>query len=157
VRRFPTRPSQRDVRNTLEWLSGGTEMEQSVKRGRQPEGFVNDEIAAWRNRQPNLLLERNKRRIATPPGMSEPIMLGWLADGSGDWLGHESVEITAAMVGKRVAVAFYVETKTKDGVLSDAQKTFIKNAIEAGAIAGVARSRADCDEIRARWLERMAT
>lgn len=130
-------------------------MEQAQKRGRQKEGLVNDAIAEWARLHPELLLGRNKRRLATPPGMDSPIMLGWLVEGSSDWVGHESVVITPEMVGKRIAVALYIETKRRDGgVTSGAQDKFLDAARDAGAMVGIARSYEDCGLIRARWWER---
>lgn len=146
------------MRNLTAFYAGETSMEQAPtrKRGPQPEGEVNKEIARWRSQQGNLLLERNKRRLATPPGMDSPIMLGWLVEGSSDWVGHESVVITPEMVGKRIAVALYIETKRRDGgVTSEAQDKFLDNARDAGAMVGIARSYEDCGLIRARWWERM--
>src|SRR5690348_16678304 len=91
-------------------------METATKRtGPQPEGETNKAIAAWRNLKPNLLLERNKRRLATPVGSNTPIMLGWGEDGSPDWCGYLSVTITPAMLHKRIAVFVGIEAKRPDG------------------------------------------
>lgn len=65
---------------------------------------------------------------------------GWMIPASSDLIGHHSLIITPAMVGKCVAVAMYVEVKTNDGVVAREQQHFIDNAIKAGAITGVARS-----------------
>lgn len=130
-------------------------MEAPSTRGRQPESDVNDEVSAWRNRQPDMLLERNKRRLATPVGWHTPIMLGWLCDGSSDWVGHKSLIVTPGMVGKRIAVPVYIEDKSKSGTLSETQEAFLNNARDAGAIVGVARSAADCDAIVEVWWRRM--
>lgn len=154
--RVKPRLSQRDIRNHLRFLAGETDMEQSVKRGRQKEGLTNDAIAEWRKLHPNLLLERNKRRLATPPGMSQPIMLGWMAEGSPDWVGYLSVTITPAMLNRRVAIFCGIEAKRADGgVVSGEQEAFINAASDAGAIAGVARNAEDAEAVLTRWLEKV--
>ncbi len=63
-----------------------------------------------------------------------------LVPGSSDLIGPQSIEITPAMVGRRVAVFTAIETKTKKGRLSDAQRRFIDTMIELGGIADCARS-----------------
>lgn len=153
--RIKDKPSKREVRNLLTFYAGGTTMEAPKVRGRQPEGLVNDDIAAKRHEVSGLYLERNKRRLAVPVGYHEAIMLGWGPDGAPDWNGDFSIVITPAMVGKRISPAIYVETKTEKGVVSDAQETFLNAATDRGAIAGVARSGADINRIVAMWLERL--
>jgi len=155
VTRIKDKPSKREVRNLMTFYAGGTNMEAPRTRGRQPESDVNDEVARWRSREPDLLLERNKRRLATPVGYHQPIMLGWLVDGSSDWVGHKTIVITPAMVGKKIAVPVYIEDKSKSGVLSEAQEIFLDNARDAGAIVGVARSGTDCVGIVEMWWKRM--
>jgi hypothetical protein len=152
MKRFPTRPSQRDVRNTLEWLSGGTEMEAPTRKsGPQPEGDTNKAIAKWRALKPGLVLERNKRRLATPVGYHQPIMLGWDLPGSADWIGYRSLTITADMVGKKLAQFVAIEAKRPTGgVVSADQKTFLQAVIDAGGCAGVARNAEDAEEIYGR-------
>jgi hypothetical protein len=119
-----------------------------TRRGPQPEGSVNKEIAAWRNTKPGLVLERNKRRLATPVGYHSPIMLGWLVDGSSDWVGYRSVVITPDMVGKKLAQFVAIEAKSKDGVLKDEQEKFLNALKDAGGCCGVARS---FEEAEALW------
>jgi hypothetical protein len=148
MRRAPQAPSRREVRNQLEWLSGGTQMEAPKKRGRQPEGITNDAIAEWRHLHPELLLERNKRRLATPPGMKAPIELGWLCEGSADWIGYRSVVITPGMVGQRIAQFVAIEAKRADGgVVSKEQEAFLNALKDAGGVAGVARNAEDAEEL----------
>lgn len=159
--RFPRRPAQRAVRNQLAVMQAMHDnttpvIEQGgVKRGKQPEGLVNKAIAAWRKLRPSVFLERNKRRLATPVGYDKPIMLGYQAPGSSDWLGWESVVVTPAMCGRRIAVAMAVEAKTKTGRLGEEQEAFLNRLSDDGGIAGVATSAEDCELIRARWLARM--
>lgn len=160
---FVKRPSKMAVRNRIRGLTAlyqgcdtAPVMEVSVKRGPQPENEAHKEVAAWRNTEPGLLLERNKRRLATPVGMGEPIMLGWLCDGSADWIGYDSMIVTNEMVGQRIAVFVGIETKRPEGryKVREAQETFLNRAKDAGAIVGVARSREDCELIKRRWKER---
>ncbi len=116
-------------------------------RGPQPEGETNKAIAKWAALHPELLLGRNKRRLATPPGMKAPIMLGWLIDGSADWIGYRSVLITPAMVGRRIAQFVAIEAKRPDGtgVVSDEQERFLNALKDAGGVAIVACSAEDCE------------
>lgn len=154
--RIIKKPTQRQIKNTLTFWAGGTDMRAPVKRGPQPENEANKDVAGWRNRQKGLVLERNKRRLATPIGYHEPIMLGWLKDGSGDWIGHQSVTITPAMVGKKVAVFVGIESKRRDGGRTfEAQDKFMDELRDAGGITGVARTDADCDELVRQWWERV--
>lgn len=125
-------------------------MRPTVKRGPQPEGDVNKEIAAWRNTKKGLVLERNKRRLATPVGYDKPIMLGWLVDGSADWIGYRPLTITADMVGKTVAQFVAIEAKSKDGVLKDEQEKFLNAVKDAGGVAGVARSFEEAEAVYGR-------
>jgi hypothetical protein len=121
-----------------------------TKRGPQPEGSVNTEIAKWRAMKPGLVLERNKRRLATPVGYDKPIMLGWLLEGSADWIGYRSVMITPDMVGKRVAQFVAIEAKSTGGVLKDEQEKFLNALKDAGGCCGVARSFEEAEELYGR-------
>lgn len=154
---MPTRPSQRAIRNAMAFASGGTQMEQTVKRGPQEEGLTNKAIAKWAPLHPELVLGRNKRRLATPPGMSAPIMLGWLIDGSADWIGYRSVLITPGMIGKRIAQMVAIEAKSADGVLSADQEAFLNALKDAGGCCGVARSAEDAETIYRNWSDANAT
>jgi hypothetical protein len=150
--RYPNRPSQLAVANQIEWMSGGTNIRQTVKRGRQKEALVNDAIAAWAPLHPELVLGRNKRRLATPPGMKAPIMLGWLVDGSADWIGYRSIVVTPDMLGKRIAQFVAVEAKRPDGgVLSKEQEGFLNALKDAGGCCGVATCAQSAEAILSRW------
>jgi hypothetical protein len=151
-RRPPARPSQLRIRNQLAFAAGETVMEQSVKRGRQPEGLVNDAIAEWTALHPEMVLGRNKRRLATPPGMRAPIMLGWLVEGSADWIGYRSITITPEMVGKRIALFLAIEAKRPNGgVLSKEQEQFLNALKDAGGCCGVATCAETAESILTRW------
>lgn len=144
---MPPRPSQLRIRNQLAFAAGETVMEVSRKTGPQKERLTNDAIAAWSRLHPELVIGRNKRRLATPPGMSAPIMLGLLLDGSSDWIGYRSVVVTPAMVGQRLAQFVALEAKTETGVASAEQKAFISAVNHAGGVAGVVRSADDAEEL----------
>jgi hypothetical protein len=141
------RPSQRAVSNHLAFLNGETEMLAPQARGRQKEGLTNDAISEWRALHPELVLGRNKRRLATPPGMNKPILLGLLIDGSSDWIGYRTLTITPGMVGQRIAQFVAIESKSEYGVLSGEQEVFLNALKDAGGIGGVARSAEDAEEL----------
>jgi ribosomal protein S19 len=71
-----------------------------------------------------------------------------LCVGSSDIIGWTSVTITPEMVGKEVAVFTAVEVKKTKGKESDAQVNFIERVLEAGGIAGIARSEAEAERIQ---------
>ena len=68
-----------------------------------------------------------------------------LAPGSPDLIDWESVVVTPAMVGHRIARFVAIEAKAR-GRLTTAQSAFLAVAAGLGAIAGVARS---AEEFRA--------
>lgn len=147
------RPSQKAVRNQLAWMGGATQLEPTRKTGRQQESLTNDAIAEWLKLQPALMLGRNKRRLATPPGMSAPIMLGWLVEGSADWIGYYTTTITPQMVGRRVAVFVGLESKRPSGgVVSAEQEAFLNSLKDAGGIAAVVRSAEDAQAAVDRYV-----
>jgi hypothetical protein len=75
-------------------------------------------------------------------------MLGWMVDGSADWIGYRSLTITADMVGARIAQFVAIEAKRpKGGTLSEDQEIFIRAVTDAGGIAGVARNAQDAEEL----------
>jgi hypothetical protein len=62
-----------------------------------------------------------------------------LCEGSSDLIGWVPRIVTPEMVGSRVAVFLAIETKTKRGVVSNEQQSFIDAVNEAGGKAFVAR------------------
>ena len=70
-----------------------------------------------------------------------------LCKGSSDLIGFKSVEITADMVGKSVAVFTAIEIKTPKGKISESQQAFIDMVKAKGGLAGVARSISDAQEM----------
>jgi hypothetical protein len=71
-----------------------------------------------------------------------PLRAG-LCNGSSDYVGFVTMEITPDMVGKKVAVFTALETKTLTGEERIDQERFIKAVRRAGGIAGFVRSIAD--------------
>lgn len=71
-----------------------------------------------------------------------PLQAG-LVKGSSDLIGWRSLEVTPAMVGKRVAVFVAVEVKSRTGRATPEQINFINQVNAAGGIAGIARSEAE--------------
>lgn len=148
MRRTPPRVPLYRIANQLTWMAGGTAITQRKPRGRQKEGLTNDAIAEWLKLRPELVMGRNKRRLATPPGMSKPIMLGWLVDGSSDWIGYRTVIITPGMVGQRIAQFVAIEAKRADGgVVSREQEGFLNALKDAGGCCGVAHDAEEAEEI----------
>lgn len=70
-----------------------------------------------------------------------------LCVGSSDLIGWTEVEITAEMVGRKVAVFTAIEVKGAKGRTSQEQQNFISAVRTAGGLAGVARSREDFQKI----------
>lgn len=101
-------------------------------------------IRSWRN---NVGLFYSKR-ISHPScrcGLSinldnylVPVRAG-LCAGSADLIGFESITITPAMIGKKVAVFRADEIKYKNNPLSPAQKLWHKMCQDHGAIVNVIR------------------
>jgi hypothetical protein len=145
-------PTRRQTRVLSAFYAGelpaADDVKPRVKRGPQAEGGTNKAIAQWTALHPELFIARNKRRLATPVGYHKPIMLGWMVDGSADWIGYRSLTITADMVGTRIAQFVAIEAKRpKGGVLSEDQKAFIRAVNYAGGVAGVARNAEDAEEL----------
>ena len=80
-----------------------------------------------------------------------PITMG-LTSGSSDLIGWTPVEITAAMVGAKVAVFTAIECKrSSGGKTTIKQNHFIRRVKQAGGIAGVASSPDDAAAILRQW------
>lgn len=69
-----------------------------------------------------------------------------LTVGSGDLIGLETVVVTQAMVGRKVAVFASCETKTATGSIRDEQLNWQRFVNSAGGIAVIARSREDAEK-----------
>ena len=80
-----------------------------------------------------------------------PITMG-LTTGSSDLIGWTPVEITAEMVGAKVAVFTAIECKrSSGGKTSMKQNHFIRRVKQDGGIAGVASSPDAAGDILERW------
>ena len=60
-----------------------------------------------------------------------------LMKGSSDLIGWTTIEITADMVGQKVAVFTAVELKTKNDTSSPEQRNFVEQVHKAGGLAGI--------------------
>lgn len=68
-----------------------------------------------------------------------------LFPGSGDLIGWHTIEITPAMVGRKVAVFLNIEVKQTKGRERDNQINFARAVKAAGGISFVARCEEDVD------------
>lgn len=118
--------------------------------------IVND-IMKSLSRQ-GVTLFRNVRGMFLTPDGKRKVAAGLLAPGASDLIGFRRVVVTPEMVGKTVAVAVFVEVKTKIGRVSIEQSDFISFAKENGAIAGVCRSSGEAEnlirEVHQMWSRR---
>lgn len=70
--------------------------------------------------------------------------------GSGDLIGWKSVLITPEMVGTTMAQFLSIEVKRlRGGSKAEAQKTWARNVVAAGGLAGFARSTEEAEAILA--------
>lgn len=70
---------------------------------------------------------------------ARPLHAG-LVKGSSDLIGWHSIEVTPALLGRRLAVFVGLEAKTGSGRLEREQLAFIAAVLRAGGIAGEART-----------------
>jgi len=75
---------------------------------------------------------------------ARPLKAG-LCKGSSDLIGWRSVEITADMVGQRLAVFVAIEVKSPKGRPTKPQLNFIEQVQAAGGIGTIARSATDAN------------
>jgi hypothetical protein len=73
---------------------------------------------------------------------ARPLHAG-LCTGSSDLIGWRSIEVTADMVGRRLAVFSAVEVKSATGRPTEQQRAFLGAVQDAGGVACVARSVED--------------
>lgn len=168
---FKTRPSQRQIRNTLNtwaWMANAKEGDAAPKMEAQPapttstrkpsnprrklEAKVADEIKDWRMRRGDVRLWRNTVGAYPLPGNKGWLRYG-LCTGSADFIGLRSVVVSPEMVGRRIAVFFALECKAEGGVLEPHQETWLNEVRDAGAIVGVARSAEEAEDVIRRWEE----
>lgn len=103
--------------------------------------FRNNVGTAWQGQvknYPNRYVEIQQAR---------PVHFG-LCEGSSDFIGWATVEITPEMVGRKVAVFTSIEAKViKGGNGSAPQKNWLAVVRAAGGIAGIARTPAEADAL----------
>ncbi len=75
-----------------------------------------------------------------------PLKAG-LCTGSSDLIGWTTKTITPEMVGSKVAIFTALEVKTQKGTSSPEQRNFIKQVVDNGGLAGIARSEEDAVNI----------
>jgi hypothetical protein len=97
------------------------------------------------------VVKRGPGHAALAPGdivirNPRPLRAG-LCSGSSDLVGWRSVTITPEMVGTRVALFVAIEVKAPCGRATAEQKNFIARVVEAGGVAGIARSPRDAEVI----------
>jgi len=93
-----------------------------------------------------VLFRNNRGKFLTLDG-KRTVMAGLSVNGSSDLIGWHSVEVTAEMVGKRVAIFTAVEVKTAKGEIRPEQERFIDNLNAAGGKGIFARNEQDVDSI----------
>ena len=100
------------------------------------------------------LMERVLRRLRKDPGLRirrnltgtfrsmngiHTVQVGF-GQGSADLIGWRSIVVTPELVGRRVAVFTALELKGRRTPWQPGQKDFLRQAQEAGCIAGMART-----------------
>ena len=104
------------------------------------ESNIQREIYFHLNRGNSRVFRNNVGTATTESG--EFIRFG-LEVGSGDLIGWESIDITADMVGKKIARFLSVEVKSKTGKATESQKNWLDNVNKHGGRAIIANSAED--------------
>ena len=104
------------------------------------ESNIQREIYFHLNRGNSRVFRNNVGTATTNTG--EFIRFG-LEVGSGDLIGWESIEITADMVGQKIARFLSVEVKSKTGKASEAQKNWCNTVNRFGGRAIITNSVED--------------
>lgn len=112
--------------------------------------FRNNVGAAW---QGSNFTIRDRRLIE---GKARYVVYG-LAPGSSDLVAVRSIEITPDMVGKRIAVAGFIETKVDGQTTTTEQKNFLKMGYRLGAITAVATTVEEARNALTDWKPRLWT
>lgn len=89
---------------------------------------------------------RNNSGVAKYPDGST-VRYGVANPGGSDLIGWRSIVVTPDMVGKKLAIFTAIECKSKNGVVSGEQQTFLNAVRKAGGYSGVARSEQDALDI----------
>lgn len=152
MKRFPSRVSQRDVRNWQQGMSAlvhGTVPQFETVKQRKPQGTPEKDVMSAikdyaRSRGDVTLWRNNVGSMEWAPGR-------WLryglCTGSSDFIGLTSRVIRPEDVGTRMAIFTAIEAKAEKGVVSAEQEQFIAAVRKAGGIAGVVRSAEDAERL----------
>lgn len=90
---------------------------------------------------------RNNRGMFLTLDGSRKVRAGLEVDGSSDLIGFTPVEITADMVGKKIAVFTAIEVKRPGGSKTKSQKDFVDFINKQGGLAGFATCEAEAVNI----------
>jgi hypothetical protein len=159
MRKFPSRPSRRSIRNSLQGMSalalGTVPVFEAAparkKTGRQKESLVNDAAKEWARARNGVLYRNRRGMVELSSGAKMPIGLG--PNGTGDLIGYMRVRITPEMVGRVLPIYTEIESKTDSGKLAEHQQARIEELRDVQAIAGCVRNVDDCEQIMARWRD----
>lgn len=91
-----------------------------------------------------VLFRNNRGKFRTLDG-KRIVEAGLSVNGSSDLIGWQSVEVTADMIGQKIAVFVAVEVKTEKGAIRPEQQRFIDNLNAAGGKGIFARNEKDID------------
>lgn len=115
--------------------------------GIQPETVLQSRIRLAVSAEcPDVVMFRNHTGALRDPKSGRLVTFG-LAPGSPDLVGWKIVQVTAEMVGQRVAIFCGVEVKTPIGRLRDDQRNFLDRLTAGGGLAGVVRSELDAVQL----------
>lgn len=163
TRQLPNNPSRRAVRNAVnaakalyapEIYGAVVEVEQAPpprKRGsyESREESSNDALKAWRIARPDVRMWRNN--VGVYQYANGKFLRYGLCNGSSDFVGLHSLIIKPEHVGKRVAVFLAIESKARGKDAEEHQETWLREVMDAGAIAGVARNADEADALIETW------
>jgi hypothetical protein len=102
--------------------------------------FRNNTGKAWAGKLVDSFKSRGAQTITLEN--ARPLNAGLVVGGS-DLIGWTTVEVTPEMVGRKIAVFTAIEDKGSKTSTSDGQVNFISRVLDAGGIAGIARSADD--------------
>jgi hypothetical protein len=152
--RLPTRPTKRAIAARLAFMGGSTQMPAQPKPRKRAayedrEESSNDQLKEWRRQRGDVRLWRNN--VGAYPLPSGGWLRYGLCPGSADFIGLYSLIVRPEHVGKRVAVLLAIESKARGKDAEDHQDTWLKEVIDAGAVAGVARNADEADQLIRTW------
>ena len=91
---------------------------------------------------PEARIFRNQVGSLPDPRTGRLVTFG-LARGSADLIGWRTITVTQAMVGTRLAIFTSIEVKVPTGRVRPEQQAWLEAVIQAGGVAGIARSVED--------------